>query len=47
VEGKGGIVIRVTITRGATIKVSISGTNRCTQRMNKIGEKSCPRDLKI
>jgi phosphatidylethanolamine-binding protein (PEBP) family uncharacterized protein len=22
----------------ATIKVPISGTNRCTQRMNKIGE---------
>jgi hypothetical protein len=36
VERKGDI-IRVTITRGATIKVSISGTDRCTQRMNKTG----------
>jgi hypothetical protein len=37
-EGKGGIIIRVTITRGATIKVSISGTNSCTRRMIKTGE---------
>jgi len=45
VEGNGGN-IRVTITRGATIKVSIPRTDKCTKRMNKIGEESCPEDLK-
>jgi hypothetical protein len=33
--------------RGATIKVSISQTDRCTRRINEIGEKFCPKDLKI
>ena len=46
VEEKGDI-IRVTITRGATIKVSISETDRCIQGMNKTREKSCPEDLKF
>jgi hypothetical protein len=46
-ERKGDIIIRVTITRGATIKVSISGIDRCTRRMNKTGEEFCPKDLKI
>jgi hypothetical protein len=46
VEGKGGVIIRVTITRGATIKVSILGTDRCTKGINKIGEKSYSEDLK-
>jgi hypothetical protein len=36
VEEKGDI-IRVTITRGATIKVPIFEANRCTQGMNKTG----------
>ena len=36
-EEKGGIIIRVTITRRATIKVSISGSDRCTQRINQTG----------
>jgi hypothetical protein len=40
-------MIRVTITRGATIKVSIFETDRCTQEINKIGKKSCPEDLKF
>jgi hypothetical protein len=39
--------IKVTIMRGATIKVSISRTDRCTQRMNKTREKSYLEDLKI
>jgi hypothetical protein len=42
-----GDIISVTITRGATIRVFISETDRCTQEMNKIGEESCPEDLKI
>jgi hypothetical protein len=46
VEGKSGIIIGVTITRGETIKVSISRTNRYTQGINKI-ENSCPEDSKI
>jgi hypothetical protein len=33
-ERKGNIIIRVTITRGATIKVSISETDRYTQGIN-------------
>jgi hypothetical protein len=37
----------IKVTRGATIKVSISETNRCTQGMNKTGEKSSLEDLKI
>jgi hypothetical protein len=42
-----GSIIRVTITRGATTMVSISETDRCTQRTNKTGVKSYPKDLKI
>ena len=38
--------MRVTFARGATIKVSISRTGRCTQTMNKTGEESCPEELK-
>ena len=45
VEGKGGIIIKVTITRGATIKVSISGADRCTQRITR-QEESCSEDSK-
>jgi hypothetical protein len=45
-EREGDIVIRVTITRGATIKVSISKIDRCTQRIDKIGEKVLSGGLK-
>jgi hypothetical protein len=34
-EREGNIIIRVTVTRGATIKVSISKTDKCTQGLNK------------
>jgi hypothetical protein len=34
-EREGNIIIRVTVTRGAIIKVSISETDRCTQGLNK------------
>jgi hypothetical protein len=47
VEREGGIIIRVTIIRGATIKVSIFGTGRCTQRIRKTREKSYPENSKI
>jgi hypothetical protein len=46
-KGEGEIIIRITNTRGATIKVAISKTDRCTQGINKIGEKSCPGDLRV
>jgi hypothetical protein len=46
-EGKGDNIIRVSNIRGATIKVSISKTDRCTRGINKIGKKSYPEDLKI
>jgi hypothetical protein len=38
-EGKGDNIIRVSNTRGATIKVSIFEIDRCTRGINKIGEK--------
>jgi hypothetical protein len=41
-------IIRITIRRGATIKVFISETERCTQRMKDFSlVKSYPEDLKI
>jgi hypothetical protein len=47
-EREGDIIIRVTITRGATIEVSISETDRCTQGMKDFSPvKSCLEDLKI
>jgi hypothetical protein len=45
-EEKCDNIIRVTNTRGATIKVSISETDRCTQGINKIGEKAMSRGFK-
>jgi hypothetical protein len=45
-EGKGNNIIRVTNIRGATIKVSISETDRCTRGINKIGEKVLSGGLK-
>jgi hypothetical protein len=36
---KGDNIIRVTITSGATIKVSIYEIDRCTRGINTIGEK--------
>jgi hypothetical protein len=45
-EGKGDNIIRVTNTRGVTIKVFTSETNRCTRGINKIGEKTQSRGLK-
>jgi hypothetical protein len=45
-KNKGDNIIRVTNTRGVTIKVSISETDRCTQGINKIGEKVLSRGLK-
>jgi hypothetical protein len=46
-KGKGDNIIRVTNTRGATIKVSIFEIDRCTRGINKIGEKVLSEDLKI
>jgi hypothetical protein len=46
-EGKGDNIIRVTNTRGATIKISISEIDRCTQGITILEKKSCPEDLKI
>jgi hypothetical protein len=45
-EGESDNIIRVTSTRGVTIKVSISETDRCTQGINKIGEKALSGGLK-
>jgi hypothetical protein len=39
-------IIRVTITSGATIKVSIYKIDRCTRGINTIGEKLLSRGLK-
>jgi len=36
-EREGDIITRC--TRGSTIRVSISGTDRCTQEMSNIGER--------
>jgi hypothetical protein len=46
-EGKGDNIIRVTNTRGATIKVSISEINRCTRGITRLKKKSYLEDLKI
>jgi hypothetical protein len=46
-EREGDIINKVTITRGATIKVPVSETDRCTRGINKTREKSYPEDLKI
>jgi hypothetical protein len=41
-------IIRITITIGATTKVFISETGRCTRRMKDFSPvKSCLEDLKI
>jgi hypothetical protein len=46
-EGKGDSIIRVTNTRSATIKVSISKIDRCTRGITRLEKKSYPEDLKI
>jgi hypothetical protein len=46
-KGEGEIIIRITNTRGASIKIAISKTDKCTRGINKIGEKSCPGDLRV
>jgi hypothetical protein len=45
-QREGDIIIRVTIIRDATIKVSIFETDRCAQRIDKTGEKVMSRGLK-
>jgi hypothetical protein len=47
IEGKGDNIIRVTYTRGATIKVSIFEIDRCTRGITRLEKKSSPEDLKI
>jgi uncharacterized protein (DUF2249 family) len=44
---KGDNIIRVTNTRGATIKVFISEIDICTRGITRLEKKSCPEDLKI
>jgi hypothetical protein len=46
-EREGDIIIRVTIARGAIIKVFIFEAIRHTQGLNKTEGKSCPKDFKI
>jgi hypothetical protein len=46
-EGKGDNIIRVTNTRGATIKVSISEIDRCTREIIRLEKKSYLEDLKF